>query len=75
MNIFVEDAKYIGNFKFDIKFNDGQKIVDIKKVGELDSRYNFVTNESIVSNMKKEGPSIAYQHYDIAPELLYQASL
>jgi len=76
MNVFVKNAKYIGDFKFNIEFNIGdKKTVNIKKIRELDSRYDFVNNENIVSKMKKEGPSIAYQDYDIAPELLYQASL
>ncbi len=75
VNVFVKSAKYIGDFKFDIEFNYGRKIVDIRRLKELDKRYDFVINEKIISNMKKEGPSLSYQDYDIAPELLYKAAI
>ena len=75
MNVFVKKAKYINNFNFEIEFNTGEtKIIDIKKVKDIDKRYNWVNDENIVSKMKKRYGTIAYKSYDIAPELLYQAS-
>jgi len=74
MNVFVKNAKYIGDFKFQIVFNVGASVVDVKKIYELDKRYDFLTKEDIVSKMEKDGPSIGYKSYDIAPELLYQVA-
>jgi len=74
-NIFVQKAKYLGNFKFEIEFNVGKKIVDVRKIGMLDNRYDYTNNEKIVSKMIKDGPSIGYKDYDIAPELLYHATI
>jgi len=75
MSVFVKNAKYIGQFNFKIQFNTGEiKIVDIRKIKDIDKRYDFVDKINIVSKMKKECGSIAYKAYDIAPELLYQAS-
>ena len=81
MNIFVKNAKYIGDFKFDIEFNNDQKIVDIRKIRELDKRYDEfelfqpLKNEEFVKHLQPNGITISYKDIDIAPELLYQASI
>ncbi len=41
MNVFVKNAKYINKFNFEIEFNTGEiKIIDIRKVKNIDKRYN-----------------------------------
>ncbi len=81
MNVFVRNAKYIGDFKFDIEFNIGKKIVDIKKVGKLDKRYRefkifqSLENEEFVKRLKPDGITLSNGDIDIALGLLYKAAV
>ncbi len=74
-NIYAKKAKYLGGYKFQITFNtDETKIVDVRKIIDIDHRYEFLNNLEIVSKMRKVGPTIGYKNYDIAPEYLYMAA-
>jgi len=81
MNIFVKRAKYLGNFKFDVEFNCGCKIVDIRKIGKLDKRYDEfgifqpLKDEEFVKHLKADGITLSNGNIDIAPELIYQATI
>ena len=81
MNVYAKDAKYIGDFRFEVTFNVGKRIVDIRKIGQLDKRYDEfkqfqpLKDENFVKTLKPDGITLSKGDIDIAPELLYQASI
>jgi len=80
-NIYVKNAKYLGDFKFEVDFNIGKKVVDIRNVEKVDRRYGKfaifqpLRNEEFVKHMQCDGVTLSKGDVDIAPEILYEASM
>ncbi len=77
MFIFVEEARYLEDYKIELKFNDGKKgIVDLQS--ELyGTMFEPLKDKSIFSKVKvdEDLETIAWENgADLAPEFLYYKS-
>ena len=73
--VCLKDAKYLGEYKFQLLFNDGLAgVVNIKSVIEKYPQAKSLINESEIANFYLDSwPTLAWPSgFDIAPETLYK---
>ena len=73
--VYLKDAKYLGNFRFYLKFNDGlEGEVNIKPIIEkYDQAASLKDESNIVQFYLDSWPTLAWKcGFDIAPETLYE---
>ena len=73
--VYLSNAKYLGGFKFYLKFNDGlQGEVDLKPIIEKYDQAIPLNDEAEIAKFYLDSwPTLAWHcGFDIAPETLYE---
>ena len=73
--VYLNDAKYLGDFIFLLQFNDGLKgQIDVKPIIDKYKQAQLLKNEKEVANFYLDSwPTLAWKcGFDIAPEILYE---
>ncbi len=73
--VYLENAKYLGGYKFHLRFNDGvEGVVNVKPVIVKYPQAKSLTNESEIAKFYLDSwPTLAWPSgFDIAPETLYE---
>jgi len=73
--VYLNDAKYLGGFRFYLQFNDGlQGEVDLQPIIEKYDQADLLKDEDEVAKFYLDSwPTLAWAcGFDIAPETLYE---
>ena len=74
-SVYLNDAKYLGSFKFYLEFNDGVRgEVDLKPIIENYKQARPLKDENEIAKFYLDPwPTLAWEcGFDIAPETLYE---